>query len=190
LIDGLRISNGVRFAILFIAFFGWLYVVYWLRHHEPPLNQSADMSSVPSSSAKQDGSMMASIRNAFPFKTSEDSGKLYVPTAEPETVQSEYQKTEVSNRISVMPSRPGAAISAPLNYIDRDFDQRFGEPINIQSISNHASLSISEPLVANSVSNQQYSGQQANSSRATSPYPCNTPIHSGHNAMVRTVVNR
>jgi hypothetical protein len=132
--------------------------------------------------------MMASIRNTFPIKTSEDFGKLYVPTAEPENPQPQYQNTETQtqNRVSAIPRQPGAAISAPLNYVDNDFDQRFGDPVNIQAISSQANHSTSEPLVAHSA---QYS-QQTSSSNAKSLYSYNIPVHSGNNTTVRTVVSR
>ncbi len=134
LTEGLRINNGTRFAVLFIAFFGWLYIVYWVRHHEPLLQQSLGISATVAPTSAQDKSIVASIKNAFPFKPSADFGKIYVPSpppangdlANPETVGQVESQNKVSIPIKV---NAGEAISAPITYVDRDFDQRFGQPI-------------------------------------------------------------
>lgn len=120
LTEGLRISNGIRFSVLFIAFAGWLYIVYFLRHHEPLKHQAIGMSSVSTVTTPQDKSIVASIKNCFPLKTSADFGTLYVPTPE---------DTPTENRQPII-GQPDQAISAPLTYTSPDFDERFGYAAN------------------------------------------------------------
>lgn len=132
LIEGLRINNGIRFSILFIAFFGWLYIVYWLRHHEPLKHQAIGMSTVSTVTTPQDKSIIASIKNCFPLKTSADFGTLYVPTPEDTPPENQYMAPRIQSKETQPPitGQPGQAISAPLTYTDPDFDQRFGYAAN------------------------------------------------------------
>jgi len=144
LADGLKINMGFRFAILFIAFAGWLYVIYWVRHHEPLANQVIGVNTCNSPTANQDRSIMAAMKNCYVLKTTPDLAPPYVPC--PQTVDKPKEFTypsftntnfgqafdkvdyKIEDRTQL---GPGQAISSPIAYPDLiNFDQRFGMPVS------------------------------------------------------------
>jgi hypothetical protein len=138
-IDGLRINMGIRFAILFIAFAGWLYVVYWIRHHEPLANQ---VIGINTPTANQDRSIIAAMKNSYALKTTSDLASPYVPESPPIDKSVEFTYPSITNNNFVpapeefsykrqdrMPVGPGQAMSSPIVSPDLNFDQRFGLPV-------------------------------------------------------------
>lgn len=84
LFQGLKVSSGIRFFIVFAAFTGWLYVIYWIRHHEPFSNQVLGIAAPQSSTAAADRSLIDGIRKVFPFQTSATyNNLLYAPSPSP-----------------------------------------------------------------------------------------------------------
>ncbi len=193
LTEGLRINNGIRFAILFIAFAGWLYIVYWLRHHEPLLRQSIGMNAAAAPTANQDKSIVASIKNAFPLKTSAEFGSIYVPSPQP--VSNTPPSSDLPNKKSQNKSpnltkvNAGEAISAPETYVDQDFDQRFGSPANPQFPLSPSA--VAEPILSNPT--RTNSPHQTNSTPPDikSLYTSySVPVQNGSTTSLRTIVNR
>ena len=39
MLQGINITPNFMLAMLFLAFTGWLFVIYWIRHNEPLANQ-------------------------------------------------------------------------------------------------------------------------------------------------------
>ncbi len=140
LFQGLKVNTGIRFFVVFTAFASWLYVIYWIRHHEPFSNQVIGVSAPRSRTTDADRTILAGIKRVFPFQTPAiASGSFYTPvpgnTAPPpnnnglglynksfgEAIQEQVQAT--------MHAAPGQAISAPLiGCPEPEFDQRFGSP--------------------------------------------------------------
>ncbi len=152
--EGLKVNTGIRFAVLFIAFAGWLYVIYWIRHHEPFINQMIGTQTSLAPTAAQDKSMVAAIRNVFPWRTSPSMGELYVPS--PEVKKDSREITKMSPTPSYVENRmifgPGQAISAPLESTRPNFDDRFGSPVNEQVNYTQNGNSFMEPINPNSAS--------------------------------------
>ncbi len=192
LTEGLKMNHGIRFAILFIAFAGWLYIVYWIRHHDPLKTQAIGVSTVAAPTASQDKSIVSSVRNAFPLKTSQDFGSLYVPSPQPISSDSNNQQPEKpleSQNKTPIKAQPGAALSSPLTYVDQGFDQRFGLPVNVQLPPR--SSSVADPIFSNLTtanSKPQNKSDQPNVNPLYASYK--VPIQNGNSTSLRTIVNR
>ena len=186
--EGLRINNGIRFGVLFIAFFGWLYIVYWVRHHEPLTQQTIGLNAASAPTAAQDKSIVSSVSKAFPFKTSPEFGMLYAPS--PQNVNKSSSYIEPNRKIPLK-LRAGEALSAPINYVDGDFDERFGQPTNNRPMLGSAASSFGEPLISNiPLTNSQKPVPAGSSSINTLCTSYNVPIRNGNCVSLRTVVNR
>ncbi len=166
LIEGLKVNSGVRFAVLFATFIGWLYVVYWVRHHEPLANQTIGITTIQSSTAAEDRSIVAGIKNAFPFRTCSAMGGLYCPSPKPaegsleannmNQPPSQYQTgifPEFQQAVSAQVG-PGQAMSASFSeFSEQGFDQRFGSPshqlfVNPSNQFNTSGSLVGEPLLS------------------------------------------
>ncbi len=195
--EGLRINTGIRFAILFIAFAGWLYVIYWVRHHEPFVNQMIGTHSYLAPTAPQDKSIVAAIKKVFPLKTSENMGTLYVPSPEAIEKPKEFITTdpitasEIPQHNDRMIVGPGQAISAPVEYSRSNFDERFGLPANSQTNYNQVSELKMEPLSSGYENNSYPIKLNTNLPAANSIY-ANYQIQTINqdNHLLGTVVNR
>jgi len=143
LFSGLKVNTGVRFIIVFAAFSCWLYVIYWIRHHEPLSNQVIGVSVPQSSTLAADRSIIARVSKVFPFQTPAlVSGSFYTPTpgaAAPSPQPTNnyglglYNKSfgeAVQEKVHLSPSvAPGQAMSSTLIApSEQEFDQRFGSP--------------------------------------------------------------
>ena len=142
--EGLKISTGIRFFIVFAAFVSWLYVIYWIRHHEPFSDQVIGMSSPKSSTADADRFLVAGIKRVFPFQTPATlTGSFYAPIPGSSILPSgainnnyvlgRYDKRfgEANQSGARMTSyaASGQAIPSPLiGPADQQYDQRFGSP--------------------------------------------------------------
>ena len=76
---GIRVSPNFLFFVLFCGMFFWLFVVYFIRHHEPFANQVLGTGAARSASASQDRQIVAGVREAFPVRMSANTGSVYVP---------------------------------------------------------------------------------------------------------------
>ncbi len=192
--EGLKINTGMRFAILFIAFAGWLYIIYWIRHHEPFANQAIGVQTSLAPTANEDKRMVAAIKNAFPWRTSANMGNLFVPSPQgaqlleessPNNANRNNQTTNsdsglLENRFSV---GPGQAISAPIVYPKLNIDQRFGLPTNSQ-------LPCIEPAMTNNMPIEANSHIFANPAIQQTPSTYQITVCNGKSNLLRTVVSR
>ncbi len=77
-LEGIHVTANFGWAALFSFFILWLFVVYWVRHHEPFANQV--LGSVPqTSSVYADRRLVNGIKTAFPIRISPDTGTVYEP---------------------------------------------------------------------------------------------------------------
>jgi hypothetical protein len=77
--QGINISANFWLAVMFLGFIGWLFVVYWIRHHEPFSNAVLGTGAAQSATANYDRRMMAEIRDAIPINNSAQGETIYVP---------------------------------------------------------------------------------------------------------------
>jgi hypothetical protein len=76
---GINITHNFLFLVLFLGFTFWLFVVYWVRHHEPLANDVLGVGSAYSKTADADRRLMAQIKRTLPVHTSSETGNFYVP---------------------------------------------------------------------------------------------------------------
>lgn len=79
LLQGVKFTPNALFFLLFFGFFMWLFVIYWVRHHEPLANQVLGTPKGDANKAAVDRRLVAGIKNAFPVQTSPSTGEVYVP---------------------------------------------------------------------------------------------------------------
>lgn len=150
LTSGLKVNSGVRFAIIFMAFMGWLFVVYWIRHHEPLTNQVLGIAVPQSSTAAADRALISDVKKVLPFQIPTTVRSFYAPTPQqsssnilPVINAPNYNRPlSASNMLDtpthftakpsvIQASAPGQAISAPLSdFCTQEYDQRFGSPVS------------------------------------------------------------
>ncbi len=79
LAKGIKITPNFLLAMAFLAFTAWLFVVYWIRRHEPLANQVLGQPRAVAPTARQDLVMMGNSRNALPLKTAPGYNGFYAP---------------------------------------------------------------------------------------------------------------
>lgn len=79
LTKGIKITPNFLLAMAFLAFTAWLFVVYWIRRHEPLANQVLGTPRAVAPTARQDLMMMGNSRNALPIKTAPGHNGFYAP---------------------------------------------------------------------------------------------------------------
>lgn len=79
LASGIKITPNFMLAMLFLAFTAWLFVVYWIRRHEPLANSVLGQPRAIAPTAKQDLVLMNNARNAMPIKTGPNYNGFYTP---------------------------------------------------------------------------------------------------------------
>lgn len=102
-LKGLNITSNFMWLVLFVGFFLWLFVVYWIRHHEPFANHVLGPAASHSSTGRDDRIMLEGMRNAMPVRISKDTGFVYVPN-----------KPEVTGQFG-QPATQSASLGAPAN---------------------------------------------------------------------------
>jgi hypothetical protein len=78
-LQGLYITPNQLHLLLFLGFIGWLFVIYWIRHHEPLANDVLGMRAVSAQMTAQDRQLLAGTKYAFPESTNSETGDIYVP---------------------------------------------------------------------------------------------------------------
>jgi hypothetical protein len=77
-VDGLKFTPAMGMFCLFLGFVSWLFVVYFIRHHEPFANSV--LGTVPQSlGVSTDRRLIDGVKGAMPFKTSKSTGDFYEP---------------------------------------------------------------------------------------------------------------
>lgn len=79
LTKGIKITPNFLLAMAFLAFTAWLFVVYWIRRHEPLANQVLGTPRPVAPTARQDLMMMGNSRNALPIKTAPGHNGFFAP---------------------------------------------------------------------------------------------------------------
>lgn len=199
LMDGLKVNSGVRFFALFASFLGWLYVIYWVRHHEPLVNQAIGVYSPQSSTTSDDRTLVAAVKNAFPFRTSGSMGALYVPSPKvPESDKHERAIFPIYGTAAPVQAGPGQAIAAPFSETNQGFDERFGNP-GYQLFVNPASQGQigNRSLVGDPLLSGYYRNISPPIARANTILPIDTTrpsylvqVNSGTGKILQTVANR
>lgn len=77
--SGINLSHNFMFLMLFLGFTAWLFVVYWVRHHEPLANDVLGVGAARSRMSEADRRLMAQIKRTLPVRTSSATGDFYVP---------------------------------------------------------------------------------------------------------------
>jgi hypothetical protein len=101
--QGINVTPNFLFILLFVGLLSWLYVIYWIRHHEPLANSVLGTAAAQSRTAAADRQLVAGIKYALPFRTSASTGDFYVPS--PGAAQAEPQTAGLSS-INPMPAPP------------------------------------------------------------------------------------
>jgi hypothetical protein len=78
-LQGINVTPNTLLLMMFLGFFGWLYVVYFIRHHDP-INVTNTNGSALSATAHQDRNIVGRIKNAYPLRTSNGMGNIYTPS--------------------------------------------------------------------------------------------------------------
>lgn len=104
-LKGLNITSNFMWLVLFVGFFLWLFVVYWIRHHEPFANHVLGPAASHSSTGRDDRIMLEGMRNAMPVRISKDTGFVYVPN-----------KPEVTGQFGQPEPQPSAMAAPATGY--------------------------------------------------------------------------
>ena len=79
MLQGINITPNFMLAMLFLAFTGWLFVIYWIRHNEPLANQVLGTPTGGSPLALEDRALVDRAKHALPIRTSSKMGNFYTP---------------------------------------------------------------------------------------------------------------
>ncbi len=196
LFEGLTVSRNFKLLCLLASLVLWLFVIYWVRHHEPLLHQVMGNAVLHSPTADADRQIVSRVQGAFPIRTSPQTGSVYQPdvsvtdnnAASTNSNQSAPAIYGSANQAYAYPSvGAGQAISAPA------FEQaKFGFPRNYAASTGN-NYSAAEPILAS------YSGQTTlpmQVAAASHGNPITTlnhyyvPIHSANGTYLKTIANR
>lgn len=78
--QGINVTPNFLFILLFAGLTSWLFVIYWIRHHEPLANSVLGTGAARSATAAADRRLIGGVKYALPFHTSATTGDFYVPT--------------------------------------------------------------------------------------------------------------
>ena len=78
-LQGVKLTPNMLFIMLYASFVGWLFVIYWIRHHEPLANSVLGTSAPGSATAAADRRIIAGTKFAVPVRTSSETGDIYIP---------------------------------------------------------------------------------------------------------------
>ncbi len=185
LFQGIHISPNVLFFLMFSAFFGWLFVLYWIRHNEPFANQVLG-SNAYSPTAAADRRLVAGVRSAMPFKTVPTSGYIYTPnTAVPGHHPETFIPTDLSQGV---PNRFGNARGAA--PVENWSGGHSSQPVQHWTGGIQQSpYQIDAPTMMQT-RQHHYIPHPGLSQPGLSHHTYNVPVMSSDGAKLRTVVNR
>ncbi|MBC7999171.1 MAG: hypothetical protein IAF58_14575 [Leptolyngbya sp.] len=107
---GIRVTPNFLYLCLFAGFFGWLFVVYWIRHNEPMANQVLGGETGRAHTSYDDRILLNSVKQAMPFRTSAKSGEIYTPNA-PKLPQSQPTQQQLLSTAAAQPQEMSKASS-------------------------------------------------------------------------------
>lgn len=111
-LQGINVTPNFLFLVLFVGFTGWLFVVYWIRHHEPLANTVLGTGAAHSATAEADRRLVAGIKRTLPVRVSKDSGDIYVPGATTAPFPNEMSHSQCSGSAAYAVS-PEASMPLP-----------------------------------------------------------------------------
>jgi hypothetical protein len=76
---GINVTPNFLFLCLFMGFVGWIWVVYFIRHHEPLANSVLGTGAAHSATTDADRRLMASVKRTIPCRTAPQGDGFYVP---------------------------------------------------------------------------------------------------------------
>ncbi|HEY9715701.1 MAG TPA: hypothetical protein V6C72_19660 [Chroococcales cyanobacterium] len=81
LLHGITISANVWWLILFLGYISWLFVLYWIRHHDPFTDATIGTRAPQTATSSYDRRVIDHCRGATPVKTSQSGGlgSVFVP---------------------------------------------------------------------------------------------------------------
>ncbi len=141
-LSGITFSQNFMWFVLFAGFFLWLFVIYWVRHHEPLANQVIGEPKDHAPTAGADRELVAGIKRVLPVRTSDKTGDFFVPyndhfgTTSAPPAQMTYQEPEI----------PSA--SSPYGPIHHPYDPARHPWLSNESPSPYVQTLPSTPLVA------------------------------------------
>lgn len=78
LLHGIQLTTNFWFLVMFLSFTSWLFVLYWVRHHEPVADAVLGDGAAHSATTDFDRKMIGNCRGAIPLGTNAGQG-IYVP---------------------------------------------------------------------------------------------------------------
>ncbi len=180
LFAGIHISPNVLFFLMFSAFVGWLFVLYWIRHNEPFANQVLG-SNAYSPTAAADRRMIAGVRSAMPFRTTATGGYIYTPNT---TVPGYHPETFAPNNMTQ--SAPSHFGSAQNGAAQQNWSGQSVQPQGWTGGIQQAA----PPYQMDAPSMMQTRQHHYIPHPGLSTHTYNVPVMSSDGAKVRTVVNR
>jgi hypothetical protein len=160
--QGINVTPNTMFFMLFMGFFLWLYVIYFIRHHEPLANQVIGTGAGYSATAAADRNLVAGIRHAVPIRTGPGTGSVYVP------IPGEASAANLSQ--SPIPGSAGVT-NAPYSPVS--------SPVASFGSATPAPSPYAAPVLA------PYAGSEVTTMRAY-----HLPIRGADGLRLKTVVNR
>ncbi len=103
LTQGMQISPAFGMLLVFLSFIGWLFVVYFIRHHEPMADQVLGKAP-PADSVYADRNLMNQVRHAMPFANF-SSATVYEPLPDGQRSTVEAVKHPPLHQTRYTPSR-------------------------------------------------------------------------------------
>jgi hypothetical protein len=132
LFHGIKLTPNFMFFLLFLGFFLWLFVIYWVRHHEPLADQVLGTPKVDPRSAQTDRRLVEGMKAAVPVRTSASSGEVFVPNSPPLTDNTPLMQSSAPQASygSPMLSTPQAGAMSPGTYANQANGNLNAMPIN------------------------------------------------------------
>lgn len=184
---GITISANFWLLMMFMGFTSWLFVVYWIRHHEPLANAVIGTRVVGTPTANYDRRMLAGIREAFPARVSPDGGQIFVPSPKgtPDPLSNDVQP-QIYNAGQPAISQGTYPVSQPSTAYQMP-------PQTYQTVP-----LVSQPMIAGTMPSQPYpvqpimlQGAVPMPSSGAVPFALqNTVINTQEGARVKMIVNR
>lgn len=186
---GVRITGNFLFLCLFIGFFSWLFVLYWIRHHEPLANQVLGTGAAQSATAHADRRIIRGAREAMPLKTSDNFGQFYVPNSPPAgaaPMPLYGQPAYIAESGAAAPSQFGSPYVAPVGGAPGPAPAHpaFGNPVQ------PSTQPMAAPVALHGQVAQPYSGYAAPTGYAQPRSAYYMPVHSGDGMRVKMMVNK
>jgi len=160
LFQGIKLTPNFMFFLLFLSFFLWLFVIYWVRHHEPLADQVLGSPKADPRASQTDRRLVEGMKAAVPVQTSPNSGQVYVPNSPPPVadnaplMQNSGQQASYGSPMVV--SVPGSTMS-PGTYANNQ--ALIVQPAAGQTNGNISSMSMTTGLQQQPIAGMQQQSQ-------------------------------